>query len=40
MLTLRADTGMADCDRARFEGPVPEVRAKDGTVSVISGSGR
>jgi DNA-binding MarR family transcriptional regulator len=34
MLTLRADTGMSDLYRARFEGPRPDVRAKDGVVSI------
>jgi DNA-binding MarR family transcriptional regulator len=38
MLTLRADTRAdtqtADLYRARFEGPLPDVRAKDGVVSI------
>lgn len=37
-LTLRADTrgdtGTADLYRARFEGPLPDVSAKDGVVSI------
>src|SRR5579859_2125534 len=33
-LTLRADDGMADLYQARFEGPVPEVTAKDGVVAI------
>ena len=34
MLTLRADTGMTDLYRARFEGPLPDVRARDGVVGI------
>jgi len=34
MLTLRAETGMTDLYRARFEGPVPDVKAKDGVVTI------
>lgn len=34
MLTVRADDSMADLYQARFEGPVPEVKAKDGGVTV------
>jgi DNA-binding MarR family transcriptional regulator len=38
MLTLRADTRAdtqtADLYRARFEGPLPDVRAKDGVLSI------
>jgi DNA-binding MarR family transcriptional regulator len=34
MLTLKADTKSDDLYQARFEGPVPDVRAKDGVVSV------
>lgn len=33
-LTLRADDGMAELYQARFEGPVPEVKAKDGVVTI------
>lgn len=33
-LTLRADADLATLYRARFEGPVPEVRAEGGTVTV------
>jgi DNA-binding MarR family transcriptional regulator len=33
-LTVRAGDGMADLYQARFEGPVPEVKAKDGVVSI------
>lgn len=32
-LALRADVGMDDLYRARFEGPVPEVEAEGGTVT-------
>ena len=34
MLTLKADVGTSDLYRARFEGPLPEVRAKEGVVSI------
>jgi DNA-binding MarR family transcriptional regulator len=34
MLTLRADTKMTDLYRARFEGPLPDVKAKEGVVSI------
>ena len=34
MLTLRADAGMGDLYQARFEGPLPEVKAKDGLVTI------
>src|SRR5216684_6772867 len=33
-LTLRTDDGMAELYQARFEGPVPEVKAKDGVVTI------
>jgi DNA-binding MarR family transcriptional regulator len=33
-LTLRADAGMAALYQARFEGPVPEVKAEGGTVTI------
>jgi DNA-binding MarR family transcriptional regulator len=33
-LTVRADDGMADLYQARFEGPVPDVKAKDGVVTI------
>jgi DNA-binding MarR family transcriptional regulator len=33
-LTLRADDGMAELYQARFEGPVPDVKAKDGVVTI------
>jgi len=33
-LTLRADDRMADLFQARFEGPVPNVKAKDGDVTI------
>lgn len=33
-LTLRADDGMADLYQARFEGPVPDVKTKDGVVTI------
>ncbi|MGI8551744.1 MAG: MarR family transcriptional regulator [Dehalococcoidia bacterium] len=33
-LTLRTDDGMAELYQARFEGPVPDVKAKDGVVSI------
>jgi hypothetical protein len=33
-LTMRADRGMAELYQARFEGPLPDVRAKDGVVSI------
>ncbi|MGB8345476.1 MAG: MarR family transcriptional regulator [Ktedonobacteraceae bacterium] len=33
-LTLRADEGMAGLYQARFEGPVPDVKAKDGVVTL------
>jgi hypothetical protein len=32
-LTLRADTGMDDLYRARFEGPAPKVEVQEGTVT-------
>jgi len=32
-LTVRADAGMAELYRARFEGPLPDVKAKDGVVT-------
>ncbi len=34
MLTLKADTKTDDLYQARFEGPLPDVRAKDGVVSI------
>ena len=34
MLTLRVDAGMADLYKARFEGPLPEVRTRDGAVNI------
>jgi len=34
MLTLRVDAGMTDLYRARFEGPLPDVRARDGVVNI------
>ena len=34
MLTISADSKTDDLYRARFEGPQPEVRAKDGAVSI------
>jgi DNA-binding MarR family transcriptional regulator len=33
-LILRADDGMAELYQARFEGPVPDVAAKDGVVTI------
>jgi DNA-binding MarR family transcriptional regulator len=33
-LTVRADSGMADLYRATFEGPVPDVKARDGVVTI------
>lgn len=33
-LAVRAGGGMSDLCRARFEGPVPEVKAKDGAVTI------
>lgn len=33
-LTLRGEAGLGDLYRARFEGPVPQVRLRDGTVTV------
>jgi DNA-binding MarR family transcriptional regulator len=33
-LTLRADEGMSELYRARFEGPVPDVKAKEGVVTI------
>ncbi len=33
-LTLRTGEGMAELYQARFEGPVPDVKAKDGVVSI------
>jgi hypothetical protein len=40
-LTIRGATGLDDLYRARFEGPVPQVRLRDGTVSVqYKGFGR
>jgi DNA-binding MarR family transcriptional regulator len=33
-LILRADAGMAELYQARFEGPAPNVKVKDGTVTV------
>jgi DNA-binding MarR family transcriptional regulator len=33
-LTLRADDEMAELYQARFEGPVPDVKAKDGVVTI------
>ncbi len=33
-LTLKADTKSDDLYQARFEGPLPDVRAKDGVVSI------
>jgi len=34
MLTLKADTKTDDLYQARFEGPLPDVRAKDGVVRI------
>ena len=34
MLTLRADNETDDLYQARFEGPLPDVKAKDGVVSI------
>lgn len=34
LLTLRASSDMATLYQARFEGPVPEVKANDGTVTI------
>jgi len=34
MLALRADAGMGDLYQARFEGRLPEVKAKDGVVAI------
>jgi DNA-binding MarR family transcriptional regulator len=34
MLTLRADTRMTDLYRARFEGALPHVKARDGVVTI------
>lgn len=34
MLTLRADAGMDDLYKARFEGPLPDVKAKGGLVAI------
>lgn len=33
-LTLRAGAAMADLYRARFDGPTPDVKVKDGTVTI------
>ncbi|MFI5273496.1 MAG: MarR family transcriptional regulator [Ktedonobacterales bacterium] len=33
-LTVRADDGMAQLYQARFEGPVPDVKARDGVVTI------
>ncbi len=33
-LTVRADDGMAELYQARFEGPVPDVKAQDGVVTI------
>jgi hypothetical protein len=33
-LTVRAGAGMAELYQARFEGPLPEVRVKDGVVTI------
>lgn len=33
-LNLRTDAAMADLYQARFEGPVPDVKAKDGVVNI------
>jgi DNA-binding MarR family transcriptional regulator len=33
-LTLRTGEGMAELYQARFEGPVPEVKAKDGEITI------
>jgi len=33
-LTLRTTEGMAELYQARFEGPVPDVKAKDGVVTI------
>jgi len=33
-LTLRTDDGMSDLYQARFEGPVPDVKARDGKVTI------
>lgn len=34
MLTLRTDAAMDDLYKARFEGPLPDVKAKDGMVAI------
>ena len=34
MLTLRADKGMDELYRAHFEGTIPDVKVKDGTVTI------
>lgn len=34
VLTLRTDAGMDDLYKARFEGPLPDVRARDGMVAI------
>jgi hypothetical protein len=33
-VVLRADSSMGDLYRARFDGPQPEVHARDGTVTI------
>jgi hypothetical protein len=33
-VTLRVDSSMGDLYRARFDGPLPEVHAQDGTVII------
>lgn len=33
-LTVRADNGVADLYQARFEGPIPDVKLKDGVVTI------
>lgn len=39
-MTIRSGAGPSELYRARFEGPVPQVRLRDGTVSVQYRSGR
>ena len=34
MLTVRADDELADLYQARFEGPIPDVKATDGVVTI------
>ncbi len=39
-MTIRGGAGATELYRARFEGPVPQVRLRDGTVSIQYRSGR